>query len=145
MSTYIFGTASAGRIATCHPDLVKILQTALKVSDVDFGVAEGYRSVEDQQRYFKEGKSKIDGVTTLGKHNEKPSMAADIYPFIGGKANYDLETLSYLAGIFHAVSEMLYNQGSTNHHLRWGGNWDMDGEILIDQSFDDRPHIELVK
>jgi peptidoglycan LD-endopeptidase CwlK len=145
MSTYIFGTASIQRLSTCHPDLQKILNTALKVSDVDFGVAEGYRSVEDQQRYFKEGKSKIDGVTTLGKHNEKPSMAADIYPFIGGKANYDLETLSYLAGIFHAVSEMLYNQREITHHLRWGGNWDMDGEVLIDQSFDDRPHIELVK
>ncbi len=140
-----FSTVSETRLQTCHPDLQKILRESLKISDIDFGIAEGHRSVELQQQYFKEGKSKIDGVTQLGKHNTMPSMAADIYPFIGGKANYDLETLSYLAGIFHAVSEMLYNQGAITHHLRWGGNWDMDGEILIDQSFDDRPHIELVK
>lgn len=145
MRKFNFGQASKDRIATCHPDLQQILNVALEVTDVDFGVAEGHRSVELQQQYFKEGKSKIDGVTQLGKHNEKPSMAADIYPFVGGKANYDNETLSYLAGILHAVSEMLYNQGAITHHLRWGGNWDMDGEILIDQSFDDRPHIELVK
>ena len=48
-------------------------------------------------------------------------------------------------GHINGVAEMLYKQGGITHKLRWGGNWDMDGEILIDQSFDDRPHVELIK
>jgi peptidoglycan L-alanyl-D-glutamate endopeptidase CwlK len=100
--------------------------------------------IEKQHQYFKEGKSKIDGVTKKGKHNYIPSLAVDIYPYFDNGAKWDNEHLSYLSGIIHAVSEMLFASGKITHKIRWGGNWDMDGIILIDQSFDDRPHFELV-
>lgn len=121
------------------------MHNAINVSDVDFGIAEGHRSVALQQKYFKEGKSKIDGIKTLGKHNYNPAMAVDIYPFVDGKANYTPEIVTYIAGIIRVVSEILYSSGKITFKIRWGGNWDMDGLILIDQSFDDRPHFELVK
>ncbi len=120
-----------------------IMNTAISISDVDFGIAEGHRSVEKQKQYFDEGKSKIDGITRKGKHNYEPSMAADYYPYVGGRADYEREKVTYIAGIIHAAAEMLYDEGSIFHKIRWGGNWDMDGEILTDQSFDDRPHVEL--
>jgi peptidoglycan L-alanyl-D-glutamate endopeptidase CwlK len=135
---------SKEKLATCHEDIQLIVNTAIKISNVDFGVAEGHRSIKLQKQYFLEGKSKIDPDVQLGKHNLVPSMAVDIFPFIDGKAKWENEHLSYLAGIFHAVAEMLYADGKIKHKLRWGGNWDMDGIILIDQSFDDRPHMELV-
>ena len=77
------------------------------------------------------------------KHNYSPSLAVDIYPYFNNGANWDNEHLSYLSGIIHAVSEMLLIEGKISHRIRWGGNFDMDGEIL-EQSFDDRPHFELV-
>ena len=120
------------------------MKVAISISDVDFGIAEGYRSVEDQQKYYREGKSKIDGITQKSKHNYNPSMAVDIYPYFDGKAQWEKEHSSYLAGLIHAIAEMLYNENEITHKVRWGGNWDMDGIILIDQSFDDRPHFELV-
>lgn len=132
------------KLDTCHADLQLIVRTAIKITNVDFGVAEGHRDTKLQKKYFLEGKSKIDPDVQLGKHNLVPSMAVDIFPFIEGKAKWDNEHLSYLAGIFHAVAEILFDQGKIKHKLRWGGNWDMDGIILIDQSFDDRPHMELV-
>jgi peptidoglycan L-alanyl-D-glutamate endopeptidase CwlK len=142
---YIFGRTSKKRLATCHKDLIKIMNLALSVSQMDFGIAEGHRSLELQLKYFREGKSKIDGVTRKGKHNYSPSLAADIFPFINGKAKWSNEELSYLAGVIHACSEILLKQGEISHRIRWGGNWDMDGVILHDQSFDDRPHFELIK
>lgn len=141
---YQFGKASKEAIATCHHDLQLILNTAIEISDVDFGVSEGNRPIEKQKQYFDQGKSKIDGITRKGKHNYKPSLAADYYAYVNGRACYDKETLSYLAGLFRAITEMLLAQGKITHRIRWGGNWDMDGEILLDQSFDDRPHIELI-
>ncbi len=142
---YRFGITSKKRLSTCHGDLQLIMNEAIKISDVDFGIAEGYRTVERQQQLYRLRKSKIDGIIKKSKHNMKPSMAVDIFPVIKGLAKWDEEHLSYLSGIIHAVSERLYKSHRISHRVRWGGNWDMDGEILIDQSFDDRPHFELVK
>lgn len=145
LKMFKFGKISKQRLSTCHPDIQLIMDTFISLSLIDFGIAEGYRSIEDQIKYFKQGKSKIDGYKRRSKHNYKPSLAVDIYPFFNGKAQWDNEHLSYLAGGIHAVSEMLLKENKTTHRIRWGGNWDMDGKILIDQSFDDRPHFELIK
>jgi peptidoglycan L-alanyl-D-glutamate endopeptidase CwlK len=141
---YTFGRTSIEKLNTCHDDLKLIMNEAVSVSDVDFGISEGHRSIELQQKYFNEGKSQIDGVNKKGKHNYTPALAADIFPYVDNKANYDNEHLSYLAGLIHGVSEMLLKQGRISHRVRWGGNWDMDGTILLDQTFQDRPHFELV-
>lgn len=142
---YKFGIASEQRLKKAHPDLQLIYRTYLKHTRIDIGIAESHRSVELQFKYFKKGLSKIDGKKRLGKHNYLPALAIDFYPFVNGKACYDLETVSHVAGGLIMVSELLYEQGLVTHKLRWGGNWDRDGIILIDQSFDDRPHTELIK
>ena len=139
-----FGKNSKEKLSTCHVDLQLIMNTVINITDVDFGISEGNRSLAKQHQYFVEGKSKIDGIVRKGKHNYLPSLAVDIYPYFDGGAKWDNEHLSYLAGIIHAVAEMLYAQGKISHKIRWGGNWDMDGVILLDQSFDDRPHFELI-
>lgn len=141
----MLGKSSEAKLSTCHPHLQLVARKAIEVSDVDFGISEGHRSIEKQKEYFDKGLSKIDGITRKGKHNYEPSLALDIYAFVNGKASYDPEHLTYLAGIFTAVANILYARGEISHKIRWGGNWDMDGEILLDQSFDDRPHIELYK
>jgi len=141
---FSFGIRSKEKLYTCHPDLILIFETAIAISNVDFGVSEGNRSIADQYKYYRAGKSQIDGIHKKGKHNYKPSLAVDYYAFINGKASWDKEALSYIAGLLHAVTEILYAAGKITHKLRWGGNWDMDGEILTDQTFDDRPHAELV-
>lgn len=144
---YIFGKRSQTQLDTCHKDLQLIANEALKVSRVDFSIIEGARSVELQQKYFKEGKSKIDGIKIKGNHNYQPSRAFDIAVYVSGKPKltYDPNHLCYIAGIIIGISERLYSSGQTNHKIRWGGNWDRDGEILTDQNFDDMPHFELKK
>lgn len=147
-----FGKTSKDRLESAHKDLRLIMETAIRYSDVDFGIAEGHRSVARQKELYAQGRTKpgkivtwVDGVTKLSKHNLSPSMAVDIYAFINGKAVWHGETITYLMGIIKAASEMLFEKGLISHRLRWGGNWDMDGEILTDQTADDRPHVELVK
>ena len=139
-----FSRNSQEQVNSCHPDLQIILNHSIGLCPVDFGVSEGHRSIELQQKYFKEGKSKIDGVTKMGKHNYYPSLAADIFPYVNGKADYSPETVTFVTAFIAGVAAILLEKGEISHGLRWGGNWDMDGEILTDQTFDDRPHIELV-
>ena len=140
-----YSKTSKERLNTCHPDLIKIMNFVIRYSSVDIGIAEGHRSVKRQFRLFQQGKSKIDGYSRLGKHNYRPSMAVDIYAFFNNKAQWDAETITYIMGMIHLAAEVLFEQGEISHKVRWGGNWDMDGVVLLDQSFDDRPHVELIK
>lgn len=141
-----FGKRSREKIDTCHNDLIVIMEESLKTSMVDFGVSEGHRSVEDQQKYFKEGKSRIDGIKRKGKHNYSPSLAVDIYAYVEGKKNlaFDKVHLGYLGGHIMATADRLFKEGIVSHKLRWGGNWDGDGTLLHDQKLWDMPHFELM-
>lgn len=139
------GKSSNEKLNTCHQDIQMIVRKAIKLSVIDFGIAEGERSLEKQMIFFKAGKSKIDGITKKGKHNYSPSLAFDIYIFLNGKASWDLYHLCYVGGVLTTVAQQLYNEGKITHLLRWGGNWDRDGEIVSDQNFDDLPHFELYK
>ena len=154
-----FGNSSKERRDTCHKDLILILDTALSLSNVDFGISEGHRTIQKQQEYYAIGRTtelhrkpitNVDGVNKKGKHNYKPSLAADIYIWHSDKSTrreiaYDKVHISYVAGIIDTAAKLLYKQGKTSHTIRWGGNWDRDGVIAFDQSFDDLPHFELIK
>ena len=143
-----FGKNSLEKLATAHPDLQKVFSLAISRSTVDFGISEGNRSLERQKKLFDERKSRIDGITRKGKHNYSPSMAVDFYIYhpdkdVRKKIAYDLYHLAYVMGIIWACAEELYEKGEITHKLRWGGNWDSDGVIIIDQTFQDLPHVEL--
>lgn len=147
--SYEFGNRSKEKLATCHDDLQKIMNLAISRSKVDFGVSEGHRTVGRQKQLFDEGKSKIDGTNKLGKHNYNPSLAVDIYAYHNDietrrKIAYDKITLAYIGGVIDSCAQELYNIGEISHAIRWGANWDSDGVIDYDQSFDDFPHFELI-
>ena len=142
---------SLEKLSTCDPYLQMVIKEAIKITPVDSGVAQGWRSVDQQRQYFKEGKSKIDPdkydpnqLIKKAKHvvNElaRLSRAVDVFAYIPGKgASWNVEHLCVIAGVILAVDKMHENR------LRWGGNWDMDGEIISDQNFQDLPHFELIK
>lgn len=146
---YKFGSKSKARLATCHADLIAIMELAISRSHVDFGISEGHRSVERQQELFEQGRSKIDGVTRKGKHNYTPSLACDIYIYHKDlswrrKMAYDIPHLTYVAGVIFSAYEELKSQGKVKSTLRWGADWNRNGIIAMDQSFDDYPHFELI-
>lgn len=145
-----FGKNSLKKLQTCHEDLQKIMNLALSRSKIDFGITEGYRSIERQKELFDQGKSKIDGINKKGKHNYNPSEAVDIYIYHPNvqtrrKLAYDRVHLAYVGGIIESCAEELLNECKITHKVRWGANWDQDGVIDYDQSFDDYPHFEIIK
>jgi len=150
MSNYSFGKRSEKQLKTCHLDLQKILRLAISRSKIDFGISEGHRDIERQYQLFLEGKSKIDGLSIKGKHNEIPSLAADLYVYHNDtntrrKLAYDKIHLAYIAGLIDSCARELFENAEVSHIIRWGANWDCDGVIDFDQSFDDYPHVELIK
>ena len=132
-----FGKQSTRNLAMLHFDLQWLCREVLNAEIMDFAVAQTYRDKETQDRYYREGKSKVPW--PQGKHNKNPSEAMDIYPYINGKISYLKAHCCVLAGLFLMAAAKL------GIKIRWGGNWDMDQEPITDQDFQDLGHFELVE
>lgn len=131
-------------------DLQRVFNLAIKISDVDFSIIEGFRSLERQKKLYAKGRSEsgnivtnIDGVKKKSKHQLRKAVDIRIY-HPGRNLGYDIKHLSYVAGVILSCSEILYAEGEISQKVRWGGNWDKDGVILKDHNFKDLPHFELI-
>jgi peptidoglycan LD-endopeptidase CwlK len=133
-----YSLRSRRALDTCHKDLRYIFNYVIRY--FDHSVIEGHRNEEKQNKYYKEGKSKLR--FPKSKHNSYPSMAVDAAPYPinwGGR-----ERFTYFAGFVMAVARVMYDAGEIEHLVRWGGDWDKDTEV-DDNRFDDLPHFELYK
>ena len=127
-----FGKKSKERLATCHPDLQKVFNEVIKF--VDCSVLEGHRGEERQNKFFREGKSKVKFPN--GRHNASPSNAVDITPYPVDWDDRERQTLftGFVLGIAQGMGIK----------LRWGGCWKNDFNPKTN-NFDDFPHFELRK
>lgn len=139
MTEYSFGKNSKMKIAEINEKLQDVVRLALEWGVMDFAVIECIRSKELQTQYFNTGKSKL--TWPHSKHNVlNPgdlSSAFDAAPVVNGKISWNLKHCIHLAGIIISAGRCL------GIRIRWGGNWDMDGEPVTDQDFQDLIHYEL--
>lgn len=63
---YGFTKESQEKLNSCHRDLQIIMNKLIEI--YDFKVLEGLRTTEQQVQYFKDGKSKLDGIIKKSKH-----------------------------------------------------------------------------
>jgi len=158
---YFFGTRSKRVKETLHEDLQLILDLTINRTYTDVGLHEGARSIETQRKYFKDGKSRINpdmyvskhDLCKLAKHIVIPgdtyfgkSRAVDLHVSErhgDTKLTWDKAHLCYLAGVIQSCAQELYEKGLVSHLVRWGGDWNMNGIISLDQSLDDLVHFEL--
>ena len=125
-----FGRTSKKRLKTCDEDLIFLFEEVVKYFDCS--VLEGHRGKRLQNKYFKEGKSKLK--FPEGNHNKKPSTAVDVVPY---PIDWDdRERMTYFAGFVKGVAAIL------GVPIRWGGDWNSNND-LKDNNFDDLPHFEL--
>lgn len=125
-----FGTRSKQRLATCDERLQKVFNEVIKY--VDCSVLEGHRGQERQDKLYEEGKTKLKFPN--GRHNMAPSNAVDVTPYPVDWDDRERQTL--FAGFVLGIAR------SMGVRLRWGGDWDMDFQVL-DNRFDDFPHFEI--
>jgi peptidoglycan LD-endopeptidase CwlK len=130
-----YSIKSQDRLNTCHPLLQELFYEIIK--DHDNSIIEGHRARRRQNLLFREKKSKVKWPD--GKHNVMPSMAVDSGPYIEKVGiPWDEPDLFYkFAKIVLKKAEEL------GIKIRWGGDWDMDGDVT-DQWFNDLAHYELL-
>ena len=139
-----FSARSLLCLESCDADLQHLAAVALRHSEVDFCITEGQRSIPRQQALYRQKKTLIDGINKQSKHNLSPSRAFDFCAIVRGKASWDVPYLCYIGGVMIACGAMLLERHEIASPIRWGGNWNRDGEIITGQRLVDLPHIELL-
>ena len=123
---YKFGKRSKERLKGVKPELVNVLNELVKIMDVT--IIEGLRSKERQEELVASGASK----TKYSKHLEGKAVDLAPYPIDWE----DRDRFHYMGGMIRGIAKQL------NVNVRWGGDWDGDGETK-DNGFDDLVHVEL--
>lgn len=137
-----FSQQSKYQLSTCDIRLQDIFNEV--ILKYDCKILEGHRTKELQNKYYSEGKSKVQWPN--GEHNKLPSKAVDVVPYPvdwGDNAKTTSSKWKTLARFYHFAGYVLRVADEKNIKLRWGGDWDSD-KIFTDQSFDDLPHFELL-
>ena len=125
----VFGKRSEAHLATLDPDLALVLRDAIEI--YDFSVICGHRGEKAQNEAFATGASQKQYPESI--HNESPSKAVDVAPY-----PIDWSDNLAFARLFGIIEACAHKRGM---RLRWGGDWDGDGESN-DQSFMDIGHLQ---
>ena len=119
---FTLGTRSKANLQGVHPDLVKVVQRAIQITDQDFTVIEGLRDIKRQEELLRKGATQTMNSRHLTGH------AVDVAPWVNGQISWDWKYYPEMAkAMKDAAKEFKVD-------LEWGGNW---------KSFKDGPHFQL--
>lgn len=113
---------SRAKLAGVHEDLVAVVERAAALSEVEFIVTEGLRTIERQRELVAKGASR-----TL-KSRHLTGHAVDLAAKVGGEVRWDWPLYAKLNDAMARAAREL------NVPIVWGGSW---------KTFKDGPHFEL--
>lgn len=119
--TYILGKGSLRELRGVHPNLIKVVHRTIEITEQDFTVVDGLRTLEEQKEYVRTGVS----WTLKSFHLQQEDgfgHAVDLVPYINGKVRWELEPCYTIA---RAVRQAALDEGVP---ILWGGCWQrLDG------------------
>lgn len=120
--TFNLSRRSRGNLKGVHPDLVRVVERAIQLTEVDFMVTEGLRTAARQRQLVAAGASRTLNSRHLTGH------AVDVAAVIGRDVRWDWPLYPKIAAAFKQASREL------NVPIVWGGDW---------PRLRDGPHFEL--
>ncbi|EGF93095.1 endolysin [Asticcacaulis biprosthecium C19] len=149
--------ASHAKLEGVHPKLVRVVHRGIELTDVDYKVIEGVRTVHRQHQLYGQGRTPAE----LRKVGIKPDLSRPELPVV----TWTLRSKHFVdprTGFGHAVDLLAapydwkdlrpFNQVADammaasielGIPIRWGGDWDRDGKRR-ERGETDSPHFELV-
>jgi len=159
---YRLGTRSRQKLDECHPIFKVILEDLIQY--IDFSIIEGHRGREAQELAYSKGLSQLH--FGFSKHNSQPSDAIHVVPYpidwgelsllelYEGVKRGDISLDEFVEklhkwrvayGRFAFLAGQIIATGRKyGAIIRWGGDWDSDGE-LRNNNWNDLGHYELLE
>ena len=119
---YKLGPRSQSRLKGVHPDLVKVVEQAIRISTVDFTVLEGLRDPIRQKKLVESGASQTLNSRHITGH------AVDLGAWVDDQVDWSWPLYTQIATAMKTAAKEL------GVSIVWGGDW---------KSFKDGPHFEL--
>lgn len=119
---YKLGPRSLTRLNGVHADLVKVVTRAIEISNVDFTVLEGLRTIERQRELVKAGASQTMNSRHLDGH------AVDLGAWVDSRVDWSWPLYDKINDAMQKASAQV------GVPIEWGGSW---------KSFRDGPHFQL--
>ena len=113
---------SRQRLQGVHADLVRVVERACAISDLDFMVTEGLRTAAQQAKYVAAGRSQTKNSRHLTGH------AVDLAVMIGGELTWEWKYYAKLGDIMKQAAK------DVGVKIEWGGDW---------RTLRDGPHFQL--
>jgi len=111
---YKLSKRSKSKLEGINPQLRNVVERAIYLTDVDFGVICGLRTEQEQRRLVHKGLSQ----TMKSKH--LTGHAVDLMAYMGRKACWELNVYDEIA---EAMRQSAKEYGVA---IRWGGAWNVD-------------------
>ena len=115
------GNRSKQKLEGVHPDMVAVVERAIELTKVDFGVTYGVRTVEEQEKLVASGRSQ----TMKSKHliqDTGYSHAVDVVAYDGSDVVWEINVYD---DICDAFKEAAIEHGVA---IKWGAAWS-EGDI----------------
>lgn len=133
---------SKDKLKGVHPELIKVVERAIDISEIDFFVNEGVRTPERQKELYAQGRTKPGKKVTWtlnSNHFVSPKTgyghAVDVYAFPFNNNQTPATSKKIAEAFLRAAHEL-------NIPIRWGADWDRDG-VFYEKGESDSPHFEL--
>jgi len=112
---------SLDRLDGVHPDMAAVVERAIQLTDVDFGVTQGVRTLDEQKANVAAGRSQ----TMRSKHllqDDGFSHAVDVVAYVGSDVSWELNLYDNICDAFKKAAE------EVGCSIKWGAAWS-EGDI----------------
>lgn len=120
------GGRSLANLAGVHRNLIKIVEGAIAISEVDFGITKpAVRTAEEQHKLFLQGVTQKDGYKSKSNHQpwgDGLGHAVDLTPFANGSYIVTEDAWELYPVIASAMS-LSAKSLVLDSRLMWGCNW----------------------
>ena len=114
--SFKLSTRSLGKLEGVDSRLIDVVERAIELTKVDFGVIYGMRTLEEQEKLVAAGKSQ-----TM-KSNHLVGRAVDLMAYVDGKGVWELNVYDDLCDAMKEAAEELGTP------VKWGAAWS-EGDI----------------
>ena len=119
--SFKLSTRSKNKLKGVHPDMIAVVERAIELTDVDFGVTYGVRTVAEQEKLVASGRSQ----TMKSKHliqDTGYSHAVDVVAYDGSDVVWEINVYD---DICDAFKQAAIEKGVA---VKWGAAWS-EGDI----------------
>ena len=102
--TFRLSQRSMDKLEGVHPAMTGVVERAIQLTDVDFGVTQGVRTLDEQKANVAAGRSQ----TMASKHllqDDGFSHAVDVVAYVGSDVSWELNMYDNICDAFKTAAE----------------------------------------